>query len=156
VSLLGGTIIASWLAITASKNAAFAEFNAQRADREADIAQTNEKEAIKNSERVRHEKKLSDSRFYASEMKLASLEWEAGQTDLLLQRLARFEPNRTSEDPRGFEWLYLQRQSQLASRSFRGHENWVRSVAFSSDGRLLASGGQFDKTVRIWNVATGQ
>ncbi|THU99244.1 WD40 repeat-like protein, partial [Dendrothele bispora CBS 962.96] len=36
-----------------------------------------------------------------------------------------------------------------------GHTDSVWSVAFSPDGRKLAS-GSYDKTVQIWNVATGQ
>ncbi len=35
-----------------------------------------------------------------------------------------------------------------------GHNNWVRTVAFSSHGRFLVSGGD-DCTIRVWNTASG-
>ena len=36
-----------------------------------------------------------------------------------------------------------------------GHSGEVLSVSFNSDGTLLASGSE-DKTIKLWNVATGQ
>jgi WD40 repeat protein len=36
-----------------------------------------------------------------------------------------------------------------------GHAGWVSCLAFSSDGKLLASGSN-DKTIRIWDAATGK
>jgi WD40 repeat protein len=39
-------------------------------------------------------------------------------------------------------------------RTLTGHTDWVNSVAFSPDGRLLASGSA-DYTIKLWEVATG-
>ncbi|MEM7555915.1 MAG: NB-ARC domain-containing protein [Cyanobacteria bacterium P01_A01_bin.84] len=36
-----------------------------------------------------------------------------------------------------------------------GHTAWVRSLAFSLDGKILASGSH-DDTIRLWNVETGK
>ncbi|MDF5719540.1 MAG: NB-ARC domain-containing protein [Rhizonema sp. PD37] len=39
--------------------------------------------------------------------------------------------------------------------SLEGHTAWVRALAFSPDGKILAS-GSLDYTIRLWNVETGQ
>jgi hypothetical protein len=44
---------------------------------------------------------------------------------------------------------------QLTPRTLTGHTDEVYSVALSADGQTLASGSS-DKTIKVWNLSTGQ
>ena len=142
VFLLLGTLVSSLLA-------AHALGEARRADREARLARDNETLA-------QDEKRWSQRRYYASEMKLASLEADAGQMGLVRQRLQEHEPSGAgTPDLRGFEWYYLQRLCQQDLRTLHGHTNMVMGVAYSPDGCRLAS-ASWDQSVKVWDAATGR
>ncbi|KAJ6023890.1 hypothetical protein N7540_004687 [Penicillium herquei] len=48
----------------------------------------------------------------------------------------------------------VENQWSAEQQTLEGHSDWVRSVAFSADGRLLASGSS-DHDIKLWETATG-
>src|SRR5262249_22033630 len=53
-----------------------------------------------------------------------------------------------------FAFTPLLAQEPQLVLSTGGHTDNIRAIAFTKDGRYLVSAGD-DKTVRVWNVATG-
>jgi WD40 repeat protein len=56
-------------------------------------------------------------------------------------------------DPRAWEWYHLRALCRAPSFALRGHKASVLKVAWSADGKRLASGDK-DGKVKIWDVAT--
>ena len=49
----------------------------------------------------------------------------------------------------------VERTQSLQQEALVGHSDWIRSIAFGSDGKTLLSGSN-DKTARLWDLQTGQ
>jgi WD40 repeat protein/serine/threonine protein kinase len=114
------------------------------------LAEANEKQAKAEWRRAEDALALSQMRYYASQISFAQQEWAAHQAPE-----AWFHLENTPRDLRGWEYDHLRDLFAKNQVILRGHTREVVALAYSPDGKQLAS-GSWDGTVRLWNMEKGR
>jgi eukaryotic-like serine/threonine-protein kinase len=99
--------------------------------------------------RAREAERVAERNLYIGNVQMMQQAWEHGN----IARARDLLEETRSYPGRGFEWFYWNHQLH-SGRELRGHNGPVNSVAFSSDGSRLVTGGA-DGTARVWDTTSG-
>jgi WD40 repeat protein/tRNA A-37 threonylcarbamoyl transferase component Bud32 len=135
-ALVAGTAIASYFAVLAGQRAVLVGRHATEAEDRA-------RDAVRG--------------LYFAQMNLAQRELAEGYAVRAVELLDLYRrPPGHRDDPRGWEWYYLDRLTRGEVRTLRGRAGMAYLKArFSADGRRLALAGR-DRVISLWDLTAEQ
>ncbi len=108
--------------------------------------------AFHQSNRAKTQEAANRKLLYAAKMNLAGQAWDNANMAQLHELIESQTPHPGQEDLRGFEWHFYKRMLNV-DRATLQHTGQVLSIAFSPDGKLLATSSQ-DNSISIWDMST--
>jgi serine/threonine protein kinase len=150
VVLVAGVIVSSAFAVEANFQAKEARDYARKADDKAKEALHQKGEAEEREREARFAQRKAEFVAYASRVREAQVDLDRGRLPDALRVLHQNTPPFS-----GWEHDYLLRQTQRGRWTNVSHSGPVNGVAYSPDGKRIASGSG-DATVRVFDAATGR
>jgi WD40 repeat protein len=132
------------------------EADEQRRQAEAQRLIADEQRLQASAQQFRAERQEAANRklLYAAQMNLAGQDWQTANISRMRELIESHRPGPGQEDPRGFEWYYFWRLLH-GYRLSMPHTDAVFSVAFSPDGKKMATGGP-SREVKVWDKDSGR
>jgi WD40 repeat protein/predicted Ser/Thr protein kinase len=113
------------------------------------------READEANARLRAARDDLRRKLYAARTSLTIAAWDAGDSGRARKLFELGAAESDTSDLRGWEWDYLRNVIYEEVFTYREHDREVSGLAFSPDGRRLAS-VQWGGVVKVWDPATGE
>jgi WD40 repeat protein/serine/threonine protein kinase len=135
----------------------------READFQRDLAQVHARAEAEQHQQADKARAAAERTLALSRVAQAEFLWQANNVERATQLL-----NLTPAKERGWEWHYVKRLCHADLLTFAGHRQPVHGVAYSPDGRRLASAAgvpwraadqdpaKIPGELRIWDVVTGR
>ncbi len=101
------------------------------------------------------QRNIAEDNLYFANIPLAQHAWDEANIRRMKELLVVFRPRADQVDRRGWEWYHLMSLTRQELLTLSDHSGSLGVVAWSPDGRRLATGGQ-DRTFRVWDAETGE
>src|SRR5262245_1175769 len=131
-----------------------AEQKTSLADERQTEAEKQHQQAVLQRVRAERQELANRRQLYVAQMNLAARAWDALNLKQLRELVESNWLDPRQEDLRGFEWYYYW-QLYHHDRLTLQHHSGVLAVAFSPDGKHLATGAA-DGKLRLWDLASGR
>src|SRR5262245_12102110 len=170
--LVAGTAVSTAFGFSADANAKKekeAREEAERSEKELGKALKEEQLAKQREETAkdqeRRKRKEAERLLHVIRLSVALTDWQERKVAAAREKLHELPAIRLDDDQKTedtWEYRYLDHlMNHSGQRTFRGHTEIVTSVAFSPDGKRIASGGRtaipmVPGEVKVWDAATGQ
>jgi WD40 repeat protein/serine/threonine protein kinase len=152
-AVLLGSALSLWKYLDEREARRDADYHREQSDLNAQEARNQTTEAVRARQDADRQRKAMYQNLYFADIRLGLVDWYVGNLARLTRKLWSHVPQSGGSDHRGWEWYYLLSLCHQDERTLLDHEDLVTGIAWSPNGRYLASTSE-DGSTKVWDTTS--